>query len=82
MADTSTWEQLQAMFAPYVDCMKNVTGGNLDLSNCDSVRKWGQEIYKRITEHSMPPPSGWDQPTIDQFVSLYDQWLAEGTPCP
>ena len=57
--------------------MKNVTGGSLDLSNCESVQHWAKQIYVALSNKVMPP-GGWPQNQIDDFKA----WMDAGAQCP
>jgi hypothetical protein len=73
-----TWEQISKQFGPTdIDHMKNITGGSLDLSNCQNVHDWAQEIYLRVSEGSMPP-GGWPKEYIENFKT----WMDNGAECP
>jgi len=73
-----TWAQIRQQFNDIdIAHMKDVTGGGLDLSDCESVHKWAQEIYNKVAAQEMPP-EGWSQEWIDNFKA----WIDLGAPCP
>ena len=74
-----TWETIRSYFED-VDIihMKNVTGGSLDLSDCESVQHWAKQIYVALSNHVMPPGGGWPQNQIDDFKA----WMDGGAQCP
>jgi hypothetical protein len=78
-----TWEQIRKQFtAVDIQHMKDITGGAMDLSDCESVHKWAQEIYIRVTATEDPmPPRGfprWTQEQMDNFKI----WMEAGAQCP
>jgi hypothetical protein len=78
-----TWEQIRDQFTAIdIGHMKNITGGALDLSDCESVHKWAQEIYIRVTaiDDPMPPPptARWTQKQVENFKA----WMDAGAQCP
>jgi hypothetical protein len=73
-----TWATISAQFTQTdVDHMKQVTGGSLDLGDCQSVAKNAQEIYNQVSAGSMPPGSPWSREWVDNF----QEWMNEGCPC-
>jgi hypothetical protein len=76
---TVTWDQIRGQFTDIdVDHMKNHTGGGLDLSDCQNVHEWAQEIYLRVKEGSMPPGKPWSPEWVDNFKT----WMDDGAICP
>ena len=74
-----TWEQISQQFTDLdVAHMKDITGGALDLSDCESVHKWAQEIYNKVLDQEMPPGDPWSQEWIDNFKT----WMDAGAQCP
>jgi hypothetical protein len=74
-----TWDQIRQQFTDIdIAHMKDITGGGLDLSDCESVHKWAQEIYNKVASSEMPPGSPWSQEWIDNFKA----WIELGAPCP
>jgi hypothetical protein len=66
--------------APEIAHMKRATGGKLDLSNCQSVQEWAQQIYDQVSSGSMPPDKPWPQDWVDNF----QQWMNQpaSSQCP
>jgi len=66
--------------------MKQVTSGNLDLSDYNSARVWATQIYSRVANGSMPPPGtigpdGNPEPAwTPAMVNLFGCWIQKGTP--
>jgi hypothetical protein len=74
-----TWDTIQGYFTQTdIDHMKQVTGGSLDLSSCQSVQQNAQEIYDMVSSGQMPPGSPW--PT--EWVQNFQEWMNEGSQCP
>jgi hypothetical protein len=73
MSGTSiTWDQIRQQFTDTdIAHMKRATGGQLDLSNCQSVQQWAQRIYDQVSSGSMPPGDPWSQDWVDNF----QQWM-------
>ena len=67
-----TWDQIRQQFTDTdIAHMKQVTGGQLDLSNCQSVQQSAQQIYDQVSSGSMPPGNPWPQDWVDNF----QQWM-------
>jgi hypothetical protein len=81
-----TWTNtMQAVFAPYVECMQNF-GINLGLyngSDGDSVVENIEEIKARIDNGSMPRGAQYQATwKAANGKALFDQWYAETPPYP
>jgi hypothetical protein len=76
-ANTITWTNtIQKYLSGYaVTHMKQVTGGNLDLSSYDDVKSQVKSIWLVIHAGEMPP-GGWPQKKRDDFQA----WMAAGCP--
>jgi hypothetical protein len=85
-----TWTNtMQAVFAPYVQCMLQATGGAIDLSQYSTSGQTGvadniQAIQQQIDSGGMPINQGgvdykamWAKANGKQ---LFDQWFAAGYP--
>ena len=73
------WGKIKGYFTDTdVDHMKRVTGGSLDLSDCESVQHWAKQIYVALSNKVMPPGGGWDDDKIKDFK----KWMDAGAPCP
>ena len=71
-----TWDQIRQQFTDTdINHMKGVTNGQLDLSNCQSVQQWAQQIYDQVSSGSMPPGKPWPQDWVDNF----QQWMNQPT---
>jgi len=69
---TITWDQIRQQFTDTdINHMKGATGGKLDLSNCQSVQQWAQQIYDQVSSGSMPPGNPWPQ----DWVNNFQQWM-------
>jgi hypothetical protein len=78
-----TWETISGYFRDVdIQHMKDVTGGALDLSDCESVQHWAKQIYVAVSNKVMPPDKpgkdAWTQDRIDTFKA----WIDAGAPCP
>lgn len=74
-----TWATISGYFQEAdVTHMKNVTGGSLDLSDCESVQHWAKQIYVALSNQVMPPGTPWPQNQIDDFKA----WMDAGAQCP
>ena len=78
-----TWEQIRGQFTDVdVKHMKDITGGAMDLHDCESVHKWAQEIYNRVTATDDPmPPRGFPQWT-KEWQDNFKAWMDAGAQCP
>lgn len=63
-----------------INHMKSVTGGQLDLSNYDSVKTWASAIYNRVANGSMPPPGSGESPWTPDMVNTFGCWIQQGCP--
>jgi hypothetical protein len=78
-ANDVTWATISSYFSPAdVTHMKNVTGGSLDLSECESVQHWAKQIYVAVSNQVMPPGQPW---TPDQ-IAAFKAWMDAGAKCP
>jgi hypothetical protein len=77
-----TWtSNIQQLFTQEdVDHMKQVTGGQLDLSNYNSVKIWASKIYSYVAGHEMPPPGSGEQPWTADMVNTFGCWIQQGCP--
>lgn len=74
-----TWATIRTYFQDTdITHMKNVTGGSLDLSDCESVQHWAKQIYVALSNQVMPPGTPWPQNQIDDFKA----WMDAGAKCP
>jgi hypothetical protein len=74
-----TWDMIRKQFTQVdIDHMKQVTGGSLDLGDCQNVRQNAQAIYDQVNSKAMPPGNPWKQEWIDNFKA----WMDAGAPCP
>ncbi len=74
-----TWNnRIKAMFdnSYWIQHMKQVSGGDIDLSSYQSVRAAGPIIDDRISSKSMPP----GQPLPDQDIADFKTWMGDGYP--
>jgi hypothetical protein len=51
--------------------------GQLDLSSCESVRKWGERVLEKLESGDMPCDAPWPKEQVDVFR----QWKDSGYPC-
>jgi len=78
-ANQVTWETIHGYFQQVdKDHMLKVTGGSLDLNDCESVQHWAKQIYVALSNQVMPPNDPWPQNQIDDFKS----WMDAGAKCP
>ncbi len=71
------WTQVSELFRQDdIVVMQGITG-ELDLSDCDSVKEWAERIYTEVSEGRMP----CDEPWPSEKVELFKRWLDEGSPC-
>lgn len=78
-ANQVTWATIRSYFQDSdITHMKNVTGGSLDLSDCESVQHWAKQIYVAVSNQVMPPNNPWTQEQIDNFKA----WMDAGAQCP
>jgi hypothetical protein len=85
-----TWTNtMQAIFAPYVQCMLQATGGSIDLGQYSTSTQTGvsdniSAIQSAIDSGMMPMNSGGvDYKTMWKNANgkaLFDQWYAAGYP--
>ena len=78
-ANNVTWATISSYFTTAdITHMKNVTGGSLDLSDCESVQHWAKQIYVAVSNQVMPPGKPW---TADQIAN-FKAWMDAGAQCP
>jgi hypothetical protein len=78
-ADEANWETISKYFREIdVTHMKKVTGGSLDLSDCESVQHWAKQIYVALSEGVMPPGKKWP----DDQIKAFKKWMDAGAICP
>ena len=77
-----TWSNnIQSMFtATDVSHMKSVTGGQLDLSNYNSVKIWATKIYSEVSAGAMPPAGSGEDPWSQDMVNTFGCWIQQGCP--
>ena len=74
-----SWATIRSYFQDVdIAHMKNVTGGSLDLADCESVQHWAKQIYVALSNQVMPPGNPWPQNQIDDFKT----WMDAGAKCP
>jgi len=56
--------------------MKQVSGGSIDLSDYNSVKNNGDDIYGMVSSQSMPPGNPWSQ----QYINNFQTWMNAGYP--
>lgn len=74
-----TWNnRIKAMFdtSYWIQHMKQVSGGHIDLSSYQSVKANGPAIYRMISSKSMPP----GDPLPDQDIADFKTWMDDGYP--
>ena len=72
------WTTIRSYFTQGdIDCMKQQTGGSLDLSSCQSVQQNAQDIYDMVSSGNMPPGNPWSKEWVDNFKA----WMDAGAPC-
>ena len=59
-----------------VQHMLYATNSQLDLSQYDSVKVWAHAIYKKVSEHIMPPPPA--DPWTPDMVNTFACWIQQG----
>jgi hypothetical protein len=86
-SSTVTWDTIKGYFRETdVEHMKNVTGGQIDLSDCASVAANAQDIYNHVCTDpnnpdclaSMPPDSPWSE----EWQQNFKAWMDAGANCP
>lgn len=77
-----TWtNDVQKLFTTTdVDHMKQVTGGQLDLSSYASVKIWAHKIYSEVASGAMPPPGSGEGPWTQDMINTFGCWIQQGTP--
>lgn len=73
-----TWtNDVRKLFTPTdIDHMKSATGGNLDLSEYESVKIWAHKIYEYVENKYMPPSAPWS----DDMINTFGCWVQKGCP--
>lgn len=73
------WSEVKGYFTTTdVQHMLAYTGGQIDLSSCQSVLKNADEIYKKVSKGQMPPGNPWPAEKINGFFS----WWKSNPTCP
>ena len=76
-SDSPTWENpIKNYFSSSVDHMKQISGGNLDLSDYQNVVNNVKKIYAYVSTGKMPPGAPWSSEKISTFV----RWMELGCP--
>ena len=76
--DIPSWDTIKGYFSKVEQQhMLLVTGGDLDLWDCASVKANGQDIYNNVSSGHMPPGNPWTAEKINNFFT----WWKQGT-CP
>jgi hypothetical protein len=74
-----TWDQIRQQFTDAdIEHMKAITGGQLDLGDCQSVKQFAKEIFRQVNSGAMPPGQPWS----DEWKRNFADWMVEGSPCP
>jgi len=62
--------------ATEINCMKQATGGQLDLSSYPSVKSFASQIYTKVAAGDMPPPPApaW----TPDMVNTFGNWIQQG----
>jgi hypothetical protein len=53
--------------------------GGMDLSDRDDVIKHATEIYKTVSEGSMPPPEDGESRWTPEMCERFKDWLSQGS---
>lgn len=59
-----------------IDHMKQVSGGDIDLSDYASTKRNGDDIYYQVSKKKMPPGNPWS----DQYIQNFKTWMDAGYP--
>lgn len=71
------WPEIKGYFTPIdVQHMLSQTGGEIDLSDCQSVLDHAAEIYQVVSTGVMPPGNPWGSDKINGF---YSWWKSDPT---
>jgi len=75
---TITWtDPIKGYFKPLdISHMKQVSGGSIDLSDYNSVKTNGSDIYNMVSTQAMPPGNPWSS----QWVQNFQTWMNAGYP--
>ena len=74
-----TWNnRIKAMFdnSYWIQHMKQISDGHIDLSSYQSVKAAGPAIYSQISAKTMPP----GDPLSDQDIADFKTWMDDGYP--
>lgn len=76
---TVTWAQIRSQFtAEDIAHMLSITGGTLNLGDCQSVKQNATAIYSYVSNGTMPPGNPWPA----QWVQNFALWMTQGSQCP
>jgi hypothetical protein len=73
-----TWNNtIKQQFKPFdINHMRQVTGGDIDLSSFASVKANADRIFEMVSTQQMPPGNPWS----DQLVQNFKTWMDAGFP--
>ena len=73
-----TWTNtIKNQFKPFdIDHMKQVSGGDIDLSDFASTKRKADDIYAQVSSQQMPPGNPWSE----QFIKNFKAWMDAGYP--
>lgn len=60
--------------------MLQVTGGQLNLGDYNSVVIWASKIYSEVASGAMPPPGSGENPWTSDMVNTFGCWIQQGKP--
>jgi hypothetical protein len=90
MAGIGFNEDIRPIFAPFVDCMKNIDIGTpegvftVDLSDFETVKKLHEFILTAIRGHDPATPSAHPMPPRGPLkpasIAKFAQWIEDGMP--
>ena len=76
---TVTWAQIRSQFTDEdIAHMLTVSGGNINLGNCQSVKQNSPAIFARVSNGTMPPGNPWPA----QWIRNFADWMTQGSQCP
>jgi hypothetical protein len=73
-----TWNNtIKQQFKPFdINHMRQVTGGDIDLSSLASVKANADRIFEMVSTQQMPPGNPWS----DELVQNFKAWMDDGMP--
>ena len=79
---TSFKVHIRTMFRDIdVKHMANAGPFSIDLNNHDAVKDRAEQILERLKNVDDPmPPAADDGPWPDEWIALFERWIAEGHP--